>query len=165
MSLCCRTVVGTGAFLYRRAVGLTAAPAAGNAYGHVAEWLRSGLQILGAPSRPIPDIQERFDLSAHFECPSVLHPFLSLRVPWRSVAIGTVAQLSRTYDRVSRTKKQPSKLKVAGSNPAGVATFRTRVYLMLLDLFVSKVGVVDNFSGLFVLIPVAFTIACSASRA
>jgi hypothetical protein len=25
-------------------VGLTAAPAAGNAYGHVAEWLRSGLQ-------------------------------------------------------------------------------------------------------------------------
>jgi hypothetical protein len=44
MSPCCRTVVGTGAFLYRRASGLPAAPAAGNAYGHVAEWLRSGLQ-------------------------------------------------------------------------------------------------------------------------
>jgi hypothetical protein len=34
-------------------VGLTAAPAAGNAYGHVAEWLRSGLQIRSRPSRAI----------------------------------------------------------------------------------------------------------------
>jgi bifunctional non-homologous end joining protein LigD len=31
-----------------------AAPAAGNAHGHVAEWLRSGLQILSRPSRALP---------------------------------------------------------------------------------------------------------------
>ena len=34
--------------------GLPAAPAAGNAYGHVAEWLRSGLQIRLRLSRSIP---------------------------------------------------------------------------------------------------------------
>jgi hypothetical protein len=45
MSPLCRTVVGTGAILYRtRLTGLSGADAAGSAYGHVAEWLRSGLQ-------------------------------------------------------------------------------------------------------------------------
>jgi hypothetical protein len=45
MSPLCRTVVGTGAFLYRTPLtGLSGADAPGNAHGHVAEWLRSGLQ-------------------------------------------------------------------------------------------------------------------------
>jgi hypothetical protein len=45
MSPLCRTVVGTAAFLYRTPLtGLSGTDAPGNAHGHVAEWLRSGLQ-------------------------------------------------------------------------------------------------------------------------
>jgi hypothetical protein len=47
-------------------------------------------------------IPERPALSAHFECPSVPHPFLSRTVPSCSVAISVATDLScsRTSERV-----------------------------------------------------------------
>src|SRR6202035_2952806 len=41
---CCHTVVGTAAFLYRRACRASTTKRPGDTHGHVAEWLRSGLQ-------------------------------------------------------------------------------------------------------------------------
>jgi len=67
-------------------------------------------------------------------------------------------------------ERQPSKLKVAGSNPAGVATLRIllNASAYLAPFLSSKVGVLDKLS----LANVAFcyarntiAIACRASRA
>src|SRR6202034_2964334 len=44
MSKRCRTVVGTGTFLYRPHTGLLGCNCGQRVPGHVAEWLRSGLQ-------------------------------------------------------------------------------------------------------------------------
>ncbi len=60
--------------------------AAGRAEG-VARDSKHGPGATERDLSPSPSIPERPDLSAHFECPSVLHPFLSLPVPSRSVAI------------------------------------------------------------------------------
>jgi hypothetical protein len=61
--------------------------------------------------------------------------------------------------------RQTSKLKVAGSNPAGVATslFYSFSFNYLEDVLSSGSEVLDNFSSLFVL-AIPFAIACSASR-
>jgi hypothetical protein len=103
MSPACRTVVGTGAFLYRRAcrayrplarpLTLTATWRSG--YAAVCKFYERCL----CPSSSIP---ERPALSGHFECPSVPHPFLSRTVPSCSVAISVATDLncSRTSERV-----------------------------------------------------------------
>jgi hypothetical protein len=68
-------------------------------------------------------------------------------------------------------EQQPSKLKVAGSNPAGVATAKTfpSNHNYLLAVLSNRIRWLDNFSNFLFSFPrlwsaVNLSIACSASR-
>ena len=105
-------------------VGLTAAPAAGNAYGHVAEWLRSGLQFGRDRRAPSLQVTRRPDLLEILGHSSVLRLFSHAcpRSGWRfgrdGLGLFFSARMAMGAGRSNRGT--PRSAPAPGKNPAGL---------------------------------------------